>query len=317
MEAAETFPNRTSYGMKWRKAGLVYAPDGSHWWAQSHAHLPTPLLIDSQTIRVYFAALDSDKFGRATFVDVDASNPKQVLNVAENFIIDVGDLGSFDDSGVVPSCALRVEDEIWLYYVGFQRSARVPYLLFSGLARSNDGSSFRRHARVPVLDRTADEPFSRGAPYVILENGIWKMWYWSCTHWSETAGRMHYNNVIRHATSEDGLHWNVHPHVCIQPHDDNEFAIGRPCVILDNGLYRMWYSIRTHAAGYVIGYGESSDGINWVREDEKAGISTSAAGWDSEMICYPAIISTKWGTYLFYNGNAHGATGFGYAVLES
>jgi hypothetical protein len=176
---------------------------------------------------------------------------------------------------------------------------------------------FRRHARVPILDRTADEPFSRGAPYILREGNVWKMWYWSCTHWSETGGRMHYNNVIRHATSVDGLVWQTHPHICLQPANDNEFAIGRPCVTHDRGAYRMWYSIRTHKEGYIIGYGESPDGIHWTRMDQDAGIHRSASGWDSEMICYPAIVQTTYGTYMFYNGNAHGATGFGCAVLES
>ena len=47
------------------------------------------------------------------------------------------------------------------------------------------------------------------------------------------------------------------------------------------------------------------------------GISQSQAGaWDSEMICFPYIQATKYGTYMFYNGNNNGETGFGAAVLE-
>jgi hypothetical protein len=303
--------------MTWRKKGVVYAPSGTPAWAQTHAHLPTPLLIGDATIRVYFAALDTQQFGRATFVDVRAENPSEIIRAVDTMSLDLGDLGSFDDSGVVPSCALRVDGEVWLYYVGFQRSSRVPYMLFSGLAKSSDGVHFERHARVPVLDRTAEEPFSRGAPYVLREGNVWKMWYWSCTEWTETGGRVHYNNVIRYATSSDGVHWSTHPHVCVAPANDDEFAIGRPCVVDDAAGYRMWYSIRMHPAGYVIGYAESADGIHWTRRDELAGIVPSESGWDSEMICYPAVIRTRWGTYLFYNGNSHGRTGFGYAVLES
>ena len=47
----------------WRKLGLVWQPSGRLWWARGYAHLPTPELIED-TIRVYFSALDDQKFGR-------------------------------------------------------------------------------------------------------------------------------------------------------------------------------------------------------------------------------------------------------------
>jgi hypothetical protein len=35
------------------------------------------------------------------------------------------------------------------------------------------------------------------------------------------------------------------------------------------------------------------------------------------MICYPAVIKIYDKTYLFYNGNNNGKTGFGYAELKT
>jgi hypothetical protein len=78
----------------------------------------------------------------------------------------------------------------------------------------------------------------------------------------------------------------------------------------------MWYSLRRKNITYRIGYAESKDGIHWERKDNEAGIDVSENGWDSEMICYPAVIKVKGKTYLFYNGNNNGVTGFGYAELE-
>ena len=40
------------------------------------------------------------------------------------------------------------------------------------------------------------------------------------------------------------------------------------------------------------------------------------AGWDSKMICYAAVIDVKGQRLMFYNGNRHGESGFGVAVLE-
>jgi hypothetical protein len=34
------------------------------------------------------------------------------------------------------------------------------------------------------------------------------------------------------------------------------------------------------------------------------------------MVCFGAVIATRDGTYLFYNGNRSGETGFGAALLE-
>ena len=34
------------------------------------------------------------------------------------------------------------------------------------------------------------------------------------------------------------------------------------------------------------------------------------------MLAYPYVIQTPYGTYLFYNGNGFGQSGFGYALLE-
>ncbi|MFQ5751293.1 MAG: hypothetical protein ACE5HI_04785, partial [bacterium] len=66
-----------------------------------------------------------------------------------------------------------------------------------------------------------------------------------------------------------------------------------------------------------IGYAESENGLDWIRKDEEVGIEVSDEGWDSEMICYPAVISVNGTTYMFYNGNNNGETGFGYAQLTT
>src|SRR4051812_36344063 len=104
--------------MQWQKLGCVWAPDGSRPWAKSHAHLPTPLQLDDKRIRIYFACLDENRFGRISFVDVAASDPSKVLKEHGEISLDIGRLGSFDDCGAVPSCAIRHRDGVFLFYVG-------------------------------------------------------------------------------------------------------------------------------------------------------------------------------------------------------
>lgn len=305
--------------MKWRKKGLIYAPKGDLWWSKNYAMPPTAQVLNDKVIRIYFASLDDAAYGRIGYVDLDAENPSRILKKSTEPILDLGEIGTFDDSGVNPSCVFRLNNQTFLYYIGWQRAERVPYMLFAGLATSRDGETFKKHSRVPILDRTGDEPFSRTAPCVILEHGVFKMWYWSCLNWTDAGGWIHYNNVIRYLESKDGISWKGVGAVCISPQSAEDYSIGRPWVIRDSDIYRMWYSIRSSSSEtpYRIGYSESEDGLHWQRKDDEAGVTSSDAGWDSEMVCYPCVVDACGKRYMFYNGNRHGSTGFGYAVLEN
>lgn len=306
--------------MTWRKQGLVYAPSGELWWAREYATIPAADVLDEKIIRVYFAGLDENKFGRIGYVELDAQNPKRILYETREPVLDIGALGSFEDSGVNASCVVNVGAMKYLYYIGWQRAERVPYMLFTGLAKSNDnGKSFQKYARTPILDRTTQEPFSRSAPFVMLQDGLFKIWYWTCEEWSIKENWVHYNNVIRYAESSDGIHFPEQGALCIAPHETQDYAVGRPWVIRDADVYRMWFSTRSRGAEipYRIEYAESADGMHWARKPDAPAITVSADGWDSEMISYPCVVDTVSQRYLFYNGNRHGATGFGLAVWEA
>jgi hypothetical protein len=301
--------------MRWRKLGLVYVPTGRRAWARQYAHLPTPVVLEPGRIRVYFAGLDAEKYGRVGHVDVDANDPTRVLAESPEPVLDLGSPGTFDDSGVNPSCVLRAGDSWRMYYIGWQRSRRVPYLLFAGLAKSADGEGFERVRRAPVLDRTDAEPFLRSATSVLPTDGGYRAWYVSATGWTKVNGEPYPRYVVRTADSADGFHWSAGGPVCIDL-DGDEFGIGRPWVVRDPERFRMWYSVRSHARPYRIGYAESADGLRWRRMDDRAGIAASGSGWDSDMVCYAAVIDANDRRLMFYNGNRHGATGFGVAVLE-
>jgi predicted GH43/DUF377 family glycosyl hydrolase len=303
--------------MNWEKKGLIYAPTGDRWWARGYAHLPTALARPDGTIRVYFAGLDEHKYGRIGFVDLDGDEPSRVLAESEEPVLDLGEIGSFEDSGVVPSAVLETAEGVRLYYHGFQRTERIPYMIFAGLADAPpDGGTFVRRSRTPLLDRTSEEPFLRGAPCVLVEDGLYRMWYVSCTHWCRSGDKLHYNNQIRYATSVDGVRWDPHPHVCLEPLQPDEYSVGRPCVVRMGDGYHMWYSSRSHSLLYAISHARSPDGLHWTR-DSDYGIERSAAGWDSEIVCYANVIPWKGKWLLFYNGNGHGRSGFGCAVLPA
>lgn len=303
--------------MIWKKLGLVYVANGEYPWAKSHAYIPTSIMLDELKIRVYVAFLDKDKVGRIGFVDIDASNPLRILKVSEKPVLDIGLPGTFDDNGVTPICIVKSGKKLYLYYMGWQLGLKVRYFLFAGLAISNDyGESFQRYSQVPILDRSDRELFTRSAAWVRQEDNGWKMWYVVGQKWISVNNKQVPTYNVRYLESADGLSWGKQGTVCLELANENEYGFGRPFVIQENGIYKIWYSIRTISKGYRLGYGESSDGLIWTRKDDQVGIDVSASGWDSEMICFACIQQTKYGTYMFYNGNNYGETGFGVAVLE-
>ena len=303
--------------MKWQKQGLIYAPSGKLWWAKTYATIPTVEVLEEKRLRVYFAALDEHSYGRIGYVDLDADAPNRILAESIEPVLDIGKQGTFDDSGVNPSCIVNVNGKKFLYYIGWQRCERIPYMLFAGLAVSDDsGKTFIKHSQTPVLDRIPEEPFLRSATTIIRENGIFKAWYVSAFDWIEVNSVKYPTYVIRYTTSKDGITWQNYKHICIDLADD-EFGFGRPWVIKEKNKYLMWYSIRSKVRPYRLGYAESENGIDWTRKDDEVGIYNSESGWDSEMICYPCVVDVKGKRYMFYNGNRHGSSGFGYAILKN
>ncbi|HEY8776026.1 MAG TPA: hypothetical protein VIM33_06030 [Gaiellaceae bacterium] len=303
--------------MRWAKLGRVYAPDGSLEWMTSHAYVPTPHLLDDDMIRVYVAFLDSDRVGRVGFVDVAAEDPLRILRVSERPAFDVGAVGAFDEHGVTPTTIIADGRTLRLYYIGWQRALEVPYLLFGGLAASEDGGeTFARVSRVPVLPRADGERMCRSAPSVVRQGSRWRAWYVAADAWTDLDGRLVPTYDIRSVSSSDGVRWERRGTTAVALANDDEIGLGRPFVWRSGAAYQMWYSIRTRSRGYRIGLATSVDSATWTRRDEEAGIDVSASGWDSEMVCFGAVLPTRHGTYLFYNGNRYGETGFGAAVLD-
>ncbi|HEX8161028.1 MAG TPA: hypothetical protein VF538_04105 [Pyrinomonadaceae bacterium] len=302
--------------MNWTKLGMVYVARGERDWAQTHARVPTSIMLDEDRVRVFAGFLDAGKVGRVGFVDVDARDPLRVLRVSERPVLDIGQPGAFDDNGVQPSCVVRDGDRLWLYYTGWQLGVKVRYYMFDGLAASDDGGeSFTRQRRVPVLDRSDEELFVRTIPHVLRDGARWRMWYIAGDRWIEAGGKQLPTYNMRYMESGDLARWGERGEVCMDTEGEDEFGFGRPFVVVGGGLHRMWYSIRTRSKGYRLGYAESRDGLAWARRDAEVGIDVSADGWDSQMLCFACVQPTKYGTYLFYNGNNYGETGFGVAVL--
>ena len=301
--------------MKWEKKGLIYCPDGSMDWAQHSALTPTPILLDDSTIRVYAGLRDDKGVSRIGYVDINADDPSCVRAVSTVPVLDVGIPGTFDDNGVILGDITTHNNVMYMYYIGFQLVDKVKFLAFTGLATSIDGgSSFQRHSNAPILDRSNNELYFRAIHSVMFEDEVWKVWCGVGSDWVWINEIPYPKYEVRYYESTDGVNFPEKGHICIE-NTENEYRIGRPRVIKRDNIYRMFYTKGTLKKEYLPGYAESVDGKHWTRKDHEIGISPSGDGWDSSQLCYPSIISCKNRTYMFYNGNDYGKTGFGFAEL--
>lgn len=311
--------------MQWEKRGLIWTPTGEPPWAQSHATLPVAQVVEPDCWAVYAGCRDENGKTRIARVVLDTSNLHEripsVTHVDPTPVLSLGEPGTFDDSGVMPSWLAQDGDSLRLYYVGWNVVGTVPYRLSIGVAVSEDGGeSFQRFSQGPIIDRNAQEPFFAASPCVLRENDTWRMWYVSCTGWQEINGRWEPAYHVKYAESFDGFDWRLTGISCVDAGEG--YSIARPCVFRNGNRYGMLYPFRSLTAyrtnrdcAYRLGYAESDDGIRWDRMDERVGIERSASGWDSEMIEYCWLQQHADETYLLYNGNGFGRSGFGMARL--
>ncbi len=298
--------------MKWTKLGLVFATDNNHPWMVSHAANPVAEHVNGDVFRLYFSCRDADSRAHICCAEVDIKPPFRVLRIAAEPLLAPGEIGTFDDSGVSLSCIRQINGRKYLYYLGWNLSVTVPWRNSIGLAIYDPlTKTFERYSKAPLLDRHDVDPYSISYPFVLEDGGIFRMWYGSNLRWGREQKDM--AHLIKYAESDDAVHWTRRGIIALDFKNESEYAMSRPCVLKEDGLYKMWYSYRGES--YRIGYAESADAINWERRDEEVGIDVSASGWDSEMIEYPFVFDHRGERYMLYNGNSYGKTGIGLAVL--
>jgi hypothetical protein len=302
--------------MRWKKLGLVYRPSGENDMLITHASNPVAELLNRNSYRVYFSPRDSKNRSSIFSVNIIISTDgAEVISNSLDKVLDIGKRARFDDSGVSVAAIISEGEKRLLYYVGWNLAVTIPFRNAIGVAISESkGECFVRVSEAPIADRNHIDPISLSYPYLLWDNDRYKIWYGSCVEWlgNDVSD---YQFSLKYAESFDGLVWERLGESVIECDFPKENAIARPSVIKEDDMYKMWYS-KKEEDSYRIGYAESSDGVHWKRMDDKAGITVSRTGWDSEMIEYPYVFDHKGSRYMLYNGNGYGKTGFGLAVLD-
>lgn len=301
----------------WNKLGLVFdvAEYANQQWLCNSALTPQPFRLNDKTIRVFAGFRDSEGVSRIGYVDLASDEPTKILGVSEKPVLDIGRDGCFDDNGVIMGDVVRTPTGIYLFYVGFQLVKKAKFLAFSGVALSEDGGdTFQRISESPILGRGRFQSTIGAIHTALYENGVWRLWFARGDGWQIINGAPYPQYHICYTETEDLLNIPRSAVTCVDAVLP-EYRIGRPKIYrVVDGSYIMYATKGTISGAYEPSLFRSKDGIQWERDDSSLGIATSASGWDSETLCYPALIKTAEQTLMIYNGNKMGIDGFGAAV---
>lgn len=255
-------------------------------------------------------------------LDLERDKPETIVSSSDEPILQLGQLGTFDEHGIMAECAVYNDGTVYMYYDGWSRCSSVPYNWAIGLALSKDqGITFEKVGPGPIVGPTADEPFLQASPTVLIdERGVWHMWYLSGSEWRTAKSGFDNLYVIKHAVSLNGIDWERNGRAILPVVLDEECQAGATVFRLRDRYhmifsYRYGSDFRNGQRGYRLGYAYSDDLEIWARNDALLSIEAPDTSWDSEMMCYPSVLESGGRHLLFYSGNDFGREGFGYAEL--
>ncbi|MBU4071320.1 MAG: M20/M25/M40 family metallo-hydrolase [Candidatus Thermoplasmatota archaeon] len=199
------------------------------------------------------------------------------------------DIDSPSDSkhALAPSVIYR-DGEYKMWYMASNSS-----IYHISYANSSDGLTWQKHGVVLLYGVTGQPDDAHVGHHEVIFDGEYKMWY---SGYNGTAWR------IMYANSSDGINWVKHGVVLdlgLPGSLDATYALSPAVIKTDE--YKMWYT-GYDGLKYSILYANSSDGINWVKQNESQ-LSPGGPGkrWGDAIIAYPTVIHDNGTYHMWYN----------------
>lgn len=302
--------------MKWIKQGLIFD--------KCHAQVPVVDTNFDGFWRIYFSKRINRGKSQPYFIDVEAGNPKNILRESVTPILELGEIGSFDWAGIMPTEIQQIGDIKYLFYIGWSNRLDVPYHNNLGLAISKDqGENWEKFSTGPIFATSYLEPGYIGTISIIKEHSTYFGYYLSCRKWEELNGKIEPIYDIKIAESTNLIDWKPLNKSAVSL-ENQEGGISKASVLKMNGSYYLWYAIRNKtnyrenvSDSYRIKCSISNNLIDWKRIDQLNVDISQNSNWENQMVEYPHVFEFENNIYMFYNGNNFGETGFGYAILNS
>jgi len=203
---------------------------------------------------------------------------------------------SVDGYGVGGMCVVRTDTEYVMWYTGVPENGFVKTI---SRATSPDGATWTKDA-TPVLslgDAGAFDSRQLGKPWVIYDPANtaapYRMWY---------SAEGDYGGSIGYATSADGIAWTKTGEV-LPPGPRNapdSYSAAQPSVVIDNGVYRMWYTA-SDSNNRRVAFATSTDGLVW----QRGGVVFDVAGGNYGQGAWAPTVwkDTGGGFHMLFTGN--------------
>ncbi len=205
--------------------------------------------------------------------------------------LSLGKAGAFDDTHISSPCVVRENKIYRMYYTG-SRGTVNDRVFRLGLAVSEDGVCFNRYFSEPLFAAKEDgvsvlTPAIVRSPegHALRVEGKLRLYY-SCRDLSSEASVP----SLRYLESSDGIEWE-------ESGDTGLSGVYSPCVLCDDGRYRMWFTDVT-CSPWAVGYAESSDGIEWEKYPEPH--MTVEQEWEHKRLNYPYVVKLNNVYYMWY-----------------
>ena len=142
-----------------------------------HAQVPVVDVNYKDFWRVFYSKR-IDGISYPFYIDVEKGNPSNVLFESKNPILKLGNVGTFDVAGIMPTEIIKIGSKKYLYYIGWTNRKDVPYHNSVGIAISNDGGdNCIKMSEGPVFSTSYKEPGFIGTISVFYENKIFHGYY--------------------------------------------------------------------------------------------------------------------------------------------
>jgi predicted GH43/DUF377 family glycosyl hydrolase len=340
----------------WVKRGIIFAPGFAGRISAKFVSSPSVIRLDDGRLRMYvWVADDTPPWLRGQHMIIAAeshpSNPFQWEVISDEALVGPDPDVVIRDKGVGFPFVLPRDNAPWLMYYGTwggDWTVRQELLNRLGVAESHDRGLTWRIADEDMLPSGPPGSFDAGAlpSAAVLQRSEkdYLMWYTAAEKYLRFGD---VNQGILHigvARSRDGMHWTKLPEPALRAREGDaepfEACLARPTVLELNGVYHMWFGVYDMAPGaipdqasgkrplaeeglkrasggsYRIEYARSTDGINWTRYVDQPIFSLSPGEFDSSSQTYGSVVDMGDQLWMFYTGDALGATGVGLATLD-
>lgn len=299
---------------EWIKIGRIYSPPNDNSWMHSHASVPFAFLKENNEHRIFFSPRCANNISRVGWLDINLDNPKLILDISKRPYIEEGKLGTYCDTGIMPSWILfnNSTNKYHFFFIGWTKRITVPFHQAIGEIVIDKITKYTNFESYPIMDRSPSDPFYVSNPCVVKKGKKFYMYYLSCLGWfDKLSPKSKY--CIKVAVSDDLKTWCENENFLFPM--QNIIAYARPSVIIIDNIFHMWFSVRKSKRDYIIKHATSKDGLKF-DIDNSLRLYPSEKGWDSEMVAYPHVFKFKKDIFMLYCGNGYSSSGFGLAKIR-